>query len=61
VRVFEALHFQITTEPIRLFIFSYFTPIVKDELALLQRRTVVELPDEPHITYSFCKHMAFLF
>jgi len=42
------------TEPIRLFIFSFFTPIVKDELAVLQRRTAVGLPAESRITYSFC-------
>jgi hypothetical protein len=54
VRVFEAFHFHACTEPIRLFIFSYFTPIVEDELAVLQRRTAVELPAEPRITYSFC-------
>jgi len=29
----------------------FFTPIVKDELALLQRRTAVDLPAEPRITY----------
>jgi hypothetical protein len=28
--------------------------IVKDELAVLQRGTVVELPTKPRITYSFC-------
>lgn len=32
----------------------FFTSIVKDELAVLQRRTAVELPAEPRITYSFC-------
>ena len=54
VRVFEALHFQTYNEPIRLFILSFFTPIVKDELTVLKRRTAVELPALPRITYSFC-------
>jgi len=53
VRDFEMLHFQVTTEPIRLFIFSFFTPIVKDELAVLQRRTAVGLPTETRITFTY--------
>ena len=54
VREFEAPHFQVYTEPIRLFIILFFTPIVNDELAMLQRRTAVELPAETRITFSFC-------
>jgi len=34
-------NFQLRTEPIRLSGISNFTPIVKDELAVLQRRTAV--------------------
>jgi hypothetical protein len=45
----KVMNFQNRTEPIRLFIFSFFTPIVKDELAVLQRRTAVELPAETRI------------
>jgi hypothetical protein len=47
-------NFQLRTEPIRLFIFSFFTPIVKDELAVLQRRTAVEILAETRITFTFC-------
>jgi hypothetical protein len=36
----KVMNFQNRTEPIRLFIFSFFTPIVKDELAVLQQRAV---------------------
>jgi len=32
-------NFQNRTEPIRLFIFSFFPSIVKDELVMLQQRT----------------------
>jgi hypothetical protein len=32
----------------------FFTSIVKDELAVLQRRTAVELPAETRITFTFC-------
>jgi len=32
----------------------FFKPIVKDELAVLQRRTTVELPAETRITFTFC-------
>jgi hypothetical protein len=32
----------------------FFMPIVKDELAVLQRRTVVELPTETRITFTLC-------
>ena len=54
VRDFETLHSQAATEPIRLFIYLFYSQIVKDELALLLRRTAVELPAVPRITYSFC-------
>jgi len=47
-------NFQFRTEPIRLFIFSFFKPIVKDELAVLQRRTAVGLPTETRISFTFC-------
>jgi len=30
----------------------FFTPIVKDELAVLQQRETVELPSETRITYD---------
>ena len=50
----EVMNFQKRMEPIRLFIISNFPSIVKDELAVLQRRTTVELLAEPRITYSFC-------
>jgi len=53
VRDYETLHCQFVTEPIRLYIFFY-SQIVKDELALLQRKTAVEIPAESRITYSFC-------
>ncbi|MFA7010918.1 MAG: hypothetical protein WC240_06835, partial [Bacilli bacterium] len=48
-------HFPVKL-PLSQFVYSYFlfTPIVKDELAVLQRRTAVELPAETRITYSFC-------
>lgn len=52
VRDYEALPFQIRTEPIRLFIFSFFTPIVKDELAVLQQRAAVRKTTETRITYD---------
>jgi len=54
VRDFETLHSQAATEPIRLFIFYFYSQIVKDELAVLQQRTAVELSAESRITYSFC-------
>jgi hypothetical protein len=46
------LYCQAATEPIRLFIF-FFIQIDKDELALLMRRTAVELSAETRIAYSF--------
>jgi hypothetical protein len=48
------MNFQNRTEPIRLFINSFFPSIVKDELAVLQRRTAVELPAKTRITFTFC-------
>jgi len=56
----KVMNFQARTEPIRLFIISFLLSIVKDELAVLQRRTVVELPAETRITFTFCC-MQFLF
>jgi len=47
-------NFQLRTEPIRLFNISNFPSIVKDELAVLQRRTAVGLPAETRITFTFC-------
>ena len=60
VRIIEALHFQTCTEPVRLAMFSFFSQIVKDELASLQRRTAVGLPAACRITYSFCYSQFFL-
>ena len=60
VRVFEALHFQACTEPIRLFIFSYISQIVKDESAVWQQRETVGLPTETRITFTFCGVVIFL-
>ena len=50
----KAMNFQNRTEPIRLFIISFLSQNVKDELAVLQRRTAVELPAETRITFTFC-------
>ena len=55
----KVMNFQARTEPIRLFIFSFFTPIVKDELAVLQRRTSFELSAETRITFTFCWQLGF--
>jgi hypothetical protein len=33
----EEIQFQNRTEPIRLFIFPFFMPIVKDELAVIEQ------------------------
>jgi len=49
--VFEALHFQIGTEPIRLFIYIFTNR--QSKLAVLQRRTAVGLPSKLRIIYSF--------
>jgi len=32
----------------------FFMPIVKDELAVLQRRTAVDLPTATRITFAHC-------
>ena len=45
-------NFQFRTEPIRLFIISFFTPIVKDELAVLQQRAAAQITAETRITYD---------
>ncbi len=45
----KARNFQNRSEPIRLFNISNFPSIVEDELAVLQRRTAVELPAETRI------------
>jgi hypothetical protein len=41
VRDIETVPFQTCTEPIRLFLFCFYRQIVKDELAMLPRRTAV--------------------
>jgi len=56
----KVMNFQNRTEPIRLFSISYFPSIVKDELAVLQRRTAVELPAETRITFTFCYGVFFM-
>ena len=56
----KVMNFQNRTEPIRLFNISCFPSIVKDELAVLQRRTAVELPTETRITFTFCYALLFL-
>ena len=48
----KVMNFQARTEPIRLFNITNFPSIVKDELAVLQRRTTVKLPAETRITYD---------
>ena len=50
----KVMNFQNRTEPIRLFIISFFPSIVVDELAVLQRITAVELPAETRITFTLC-------
>ena len=57
----KVMNFQNRTEPIRLFIFSFFPSIVKDELAVLQQRTAIELPAETRITFTFCYGYVLLF
>ena len=54
-------NFQLRTEPIRLFNTLFFPSIVKDELAVLQRRTAVRIPAETRITFTFCYHTFFYF
>ena len=51
----KVMNFQNRTEPIRLFNISNFPSIVEDELAVLQRRTAVELPAETRITFTIPK------
>ena len=48
----KVMNFQFRTEPIRLFIFSFFKPIVKDELAVLQQRAAAQKTAETRITYD---------
>ena len=48
----KVMNFQTCTEPIRLFIFSFFMPIVKDELAVLQQRAAATKTAETRITYD---------
>ena len=55
------MNFQLRTEPIRLFNISFFPSIVKDELAVLQRRTAVELPAETRITFTLLCRRVFPF
>lgn len=54
-------NFQICTEPILLFIFSFFSPIVKDELAVLQQRTAAQKTAETRITYDTLLSAAFYY
>jgi len=54
VREFDELHFQVCTEPIRLINISFFTPVVKDELVVLQQGAAFNLPAELRIAFSFC-------
>jgi hypothetical protein len=56
----KVMNFQNRTEPIRLFSISNFPSIVKDELAVLQRRTAVELSAETRITFTFCYSPLFI-
>lgn len=57
----KVMNFELRTEPIRLFIFSFFLPIVKEELAVLQRRTAIELPTEPTLHLHFVVGLCFVF
>ena len=56
----KVMNFQNRTEPIRLFIFSFFPSIVKNELAVLQQRKAVGLPAETRITFTFCYRKFFV-
>ncbi len=47
----RVMNFQFCTESIRLFNITNYPSIVKDELAVLQQRTAVELTTETHITF----------
>ena len=55
----KVMNFQLRTEPIRLFIFRFYSQIVKDELAVLQRRTAAELPAATRITFTLCYKLYF--
>ena len=57
----KVMNFQFCTEPIRLFNIFIFPSIVADELAVLQRRNVVELPTETRIPFTFCCSQCFNF
>ncbi len=48
----KEMNFQARTEPIRLFSISNLPSIVKDELAVLQRRAAVQKTAETRITYD---------
>lgn len=48
------MNFQLRTEPIRLFIISFFPSIVEDELAVLQQRAAATKTAETRITLTFC-------
>jgi len=48
----KVMNFQARTEPIRLFIISNFTSIVRDELAVLQQRAAATKTAETRITYD---------
>ena len=54
VRVFEVLHFQTAMSQFVYSYFCFYSQVIKDELAALQRRTAVELHAESRIKYSFC-------
>lgn len=60
LRDFEAFHFQNRTQPNLLFPLNSNLRQIKD-LAVLQRRTAVDLPAELRITYSFCYGLPFYF
>jgi hypothetical protein len=48
----KARNFQASTEPIRYSYFSFYSQIVKDELAVLQQRAAVQKIAETRITYD---------
>jgi hypothetical protein len=52
-------NFQFRTEPIRIFNISNFPSIAKDELAVLQRSTMTELPAEPRKYIALAKAILF--
>ena len=57
----EAIQFQTAQSQFVYSYFSFYSQIVKDELAVLQRRTAVELPAETRITFTFCSPFVILF